>query len=163
MAEITAVEVGSQQQGEKAFLDIEELSDNGEIHLLDAAMSYTNKRGKVRLRQTTHATGRGTAWGGGLGLVLGFLVGGPLAGLVLGGAAGAIVGRGADVGVDNGFMKQIQEHVEAGKCVVFVQTETAEGAEKVRERLGQYGEVISTSIPDDLHEQVSKEREAAAA
>jgi uncharacterized membrane protein len=54
-----------------------------------------------------------------IGLMLGFIFF-PIGGFVIGALGGALVGKFADLGVDQKFVKEVQESIEPGTSALFI-------------------------------------------
>ena len=106
---------------------------------------------------TTSGALGGAFWGMLFGLI--FFV--PLLGLAVGAATGALAGSLTDVGIDDGFIKQVRDEVTPGTSALFLLTSDAV-QDKVKDALsGQMGrvELIHTNLSN---EQESKLRDAFA-
>ena len=87
----------------------------------------------------------GAFWGLLFGLI--FLV--PLLGAAIGAATGALTGALTDVGIDDGFIREVREKVTPGTSALFVMTSDAV-LERVRAALkGTDAELIHTNITSE--------------
>jgi uncharacterized membrane protein len=81
----------------------------------------------------------------------------PLLGLAVGAAMGALSGSMSDVGIDDGFIKELRENVRPGTSALFVMSSNAV-PDKVLDRFrGSGASLISTNLSGD---QEAKLREA---
>lgn len=121
MAKIVAFSVPTLADGERA---LDELDDVADVN--DVALVYKNDKGKVKIRQTSDATGgKGMLKGGLLGGVASIFVG-PLVGMAAAGAAaGGLYGAVRDKGVSDKLMKLAGDQLEAGQAAVFVLADDA--------------------------------------
>jgi uncharacterized membrane protein len=132
MATIIAFPVESKEQGEEA---LERLEGN----VTDAALIYKNKRGHVKIAQSSDMTvGKGLVRGGLLGAAVSIFAG-PLIGVAAaGGAAGAAYGALRDKGVSDKLMKLAGKQLEDGGAAVFVLADD-ETAETIRQAVVDAG------------------------
>ena len=88
----------------------------------------------------------GMFWGMLFGLI--FFV--PLLGAALGAATGAITGSLADVGIDDGFINKVRDHVTPGTSALFVLSSDAV-ADKVKDAFtGNHpAELIFTNLSNE--------------
>jgi uncharacterized membrane protein len=90
----------------------------------------------------------GALWGGLIGLL--FLA--PFVGMAIGAASGAAAGKATDVGVDDGFMKDLGAQLPPGGAALLVLGHS-DAPEKVIERVRPFGgHVIQTSLTTDAEE-----------
>ncbi|MEU0518965.1 DUF1269 domain-containing protein [Streptosporangium sp. NPDC006007] len=131
------------------------------IRLADVVVAERREDGKIKLHQAHSTTGTGAAggalWGGLIGLI--FLM--PLLGMAVGAAAGAAAGAMTDVGVDDGFMKELGEGLQPGAAAVFALV--VEGTrDKVIAELAPYGgQLVKTSLSVEQEEQLQNAMKAA--
>jgi uncharacterized membrane protein len=85
----------------------------------------------------------------------------PLAGAAVGAAAGAVSGRLTDVGINDNFMKEVSQSLEAGEAALFLLIRKMT-AERVMEGLhGMGGKIMRTSF-DETKEAMLREALAGA-
>jgi uncharacterized membrane protein len=132
MATIIAFPVASKEQGEEAL-------DRLEGRVTDAALIFKNKRGNVKIAQSSDMTvGKGLVRGGLLGAAVSIFAG-PLLGVAAaGGAVGAAYGALRDKGVDDKLMKLAGKQLEDGGAAVFVLADD-DTAEKIRQAVVDAG------------------------
>lgn len=90
------------------------------ISLEDAAVVIRRKDGKVKVKQAQSLVGAGASGGSFWGLLIGLLFLAPWLGLAIGVATGAIAGGMTDVGVDDKFIKEVDENIELGHSALFL-------------------------------------------
>ena len=123
------------------------------IDLADAVVVVRDAKGKVKLRQLYDLTVAGAASGGFWGALVGLLFLNPLFGFAIGAAAGAVSGALSDVGIDDGFMKQLGETLKPGTAALFVLIRQMT-VDRVVEEIQKYGgKVIKTNL---CHESEAK-------
>ena len=76
--------------------------------------------GKVKLNQLFHPTGAGAAIGTLWGALIGMIFLMPLAGAAIGAASGALSGALTDVGINDGFMKEVSSTLDSGSAALFL-------------------------------------------
>ena len=90
------------------------------ITIDDAATVVRGRHGKPRVQQATSLVGEG-AWGGAFwGMLFGLLFFVPFLGLALGAVTGALMGKFRDVGIDDRFIREVQEKVQPGQSALFL-------------------------------------------
>jgi uncharacterized membrane protein len=116
------------------------------IDLEDAVVAVKNNDGKVKLHQAVNLTGAGAVSGGFWGTLIGLIFLNPLLGAAVGASAGAVSGALSDIGIDDNFMKQVSEQIQAGHSALFILVRKAT-PEKVLPEIQQYGgTVLKTSL-----------------
>jgi uncharacterized membrane protein len=105
---------------------LQRLDEQGLIQVHDAAMvSWPEGKKKPKTEQL-HSLGRAGAKRGAFwGLIFGVLFFMPLLGVAIGAAIGGSTGALADVGISDGFIKQVREQVTPGTSALFVYTSEA--------------------------------------
>jgi uncharacterized membrane protein len=153
MAKIVAFSVPTMADGERALDELD-----GVVN--DVALVYKNDQGKVKIRQTSDATGgMGMLKGGLLGGVASIFVG-PLVGMaVAGAAAGGLYGAVRDKGVSDKLMKLAGDQLEAGKAAVFVLAEDAT-ADRIAEEVAKVADGQDIEVGDFPAEAQALVREA---
>ena len=116
------------------------------IELGDAVIAVKEPNGRIKLNQLLHTTTAGavsgTFWGALIGLI--FLM--PLAGAAIGAASGAIGGALTDIGINDGWMKEVAAAIQPGSAALFLLVRKVT-ADKVLEGLrGEGGTVMRTSL-----------------
>jgi uncharacterized membrane protein len=115
--------------GARRFLtrieEIDKLDRN--VSIADAAIVDRTKHGRVKVHQTRDRGAAQTgARGAAIGVVIGTILFGP-AGPAVAGAAGGVLaglyGRFRDIGIDDGFMRQVASEIDKGKSALFVEYE----------------------------------------
>ena len=158
----TLVVIGyeSEIKAEEVRLALLKLQREYLIDIADAVVVVREQDGKVRLRQLHNLTAAGAASGGFWGTLIGMLFLTPLFGLAVGAAAGAISGALADVGIEDGFMKQLAQTLKAGTAALCVLVRRATPDKVLDEIKGFGGTVLKTSLS---HEDETKLQAALSA
>jgi uncharacterized membrane protein len=155
MAKIVAFSVPTMADGERALEELEAVPD-----VTDVALVYKNDGGKVKIRQTSDATGgKGMIRGGLLGGVASIFVG-PLVGMAAAGAAvGGLYGALRDKGVSDKLMKLAGDQLEAGKAAVFVLADDAT-ADRIADEVAKVADGQGIEVGDFPVEAQALVREA---
>jgi uncharacterized membrane protein len=158
MATLTAWKFDDPDKAEEAMGVLESLQKQALIEVVDAAWVTWPEGRKGPKTHQLHSTVGGGALGGGFwGLLFGLIFFVPLIGLAIGAAAGALAGSLTDVGIDDGFIKQVRDQVTPGTSALFAMTQNAV-QDRVREAFaGFQPQLITSNLSED---QESKLREA---
>ena len=130
------------------------------LDLEDAVVAVKDEKGKVKLHQAINLTAAGAVSGGFWGALIGMIFMMPLLGAAVGASAGAASGALTDVGIDDKFMKELAESMNAGSSVLFVLAHNATPDKVLEELRGTGGKVIKTSL---THEDEAKLQAALSA
>ncbi len=90
------------------------------IDLGDAVVAVKDEKGKVKLHQAVNLTAYGAMSGGFWGALIGLILLNPLLGVAMGATAGAVSGALKDVGINDGFMKELAGGLAPGSSALFV-------------------------------------------
>ncbi len=139
----------------EVLLNLVHLQQEGALRLGDAVVIVKDQAGKAHVHQTSDITpGRGALIGGWWGLLAGLLVG-PLA--IAGGvAAGALYGKLVDKGLDDDWVKQMSEWLEAGRSALLVLVTVENEAEVLRELDKFEGELVVTNFPEPVRRELER-------
>ena len=150
MATLTALKFDTVDGAGKALTTLESLSKQQLIEVEDAAIVYWEVgKSKPKTHQMHSTTGAGTGWGAFWGFLFGLIFFVPLLGAAIGAGFGALFGSMADVGIDDDFIKSLQDQVTEGTSALFLLTSEAT-EDKVVEAMKQYDfEIISTSLSQE--------------
>jgi uncharacterized membrane protein len=159
MSTLVVIDYESEARAEEVRLALLRMQKEYLIDLEDAVVVVRDPKGKVKLRQLYNLTAAGAASGGFWGALLGLLFLNPLFGFAIGAAAGAVSGALKDVGIDDGFMKELGQTLKPGTaalCVLIRQMTP----DKVVAEIQQFGgTLIKTNL---CNENEAKLREALA-
>ena len=130
------------------------------ITLEDAAIVVRNEDGKAKVKQAYNLVGAGALGGAFWGMLIGMIFIMPWLGLAVGAITGAISGKATDIGIDDGFIKEIGNTIEPGNSALFLLVVEAT-TDKVMDELKKFdAEVLKTSLSK---EQEARLKEAFAA
>jgi uncharacterized membrane protein len=160
MATLVVIDYESEVKAEEVRLALLKMQKAYLIDLADAVVVVRTEQGKVKLRQLYNLTAVGAASGGFWGALIGLLFLNPLFGFAIGAAAGAVSGALRDVGIDDGFMKELGETLKPGTAALCILVHQMT-PDKVIEELQKFGgKLIKTNL---CHENEAKLREALSA
>jgi len=146
---LVAIVFDKPSRATEVLVNLMHLQQEGALRLADAVVLAKDESGRARIVETMDVTpGKGALIGGWWGLFASLLVG-PLA--IAGGlAAGALYGKLVDKGLNDGWVKQMSEWLEAGRSALLLLVTVENKAEVLRE-LGRYeGEVVTTDFPESV-------------
>jgi len=135
------------------------------LQMEDAVVVTKAADGKVALHQAVNMTVAGAAGGGMWGALIGLLFLNPLLGAAVGAGAGALSGKLTDIGINDGFLKEVGAALTPGGAAVGVLVRKVTG-DKVLERLGEFrtkGRVIQTSLSTEQEDRLKAALESPAA
>jgi len=116
------------------------------ITLEDAAVVVRKSDGRVKVRHAASLVGAGALGGAFWGLLIGVLFWAPWLGMAVGAATGAVSGKLTDIGIDDGFIKEVGNTVEMGHSALFLLVREVK-EDKVVPYLAQFGaKVLRTSL-----------------
>jgi len=133
--------------GAQQVLDeVKQLQREQLIELEDAAVVWRDPDGKPTVKQATSLVGAG-AWGGAFwGMLLGLLFFAPFLGLAIGAVTGALLGKFTDIGIDDKFIRDVEQKIPPGGSALFLLVRQAT-MDRVLEALKPYHpEVLQTSL-----------------
>jgi uncharacterized membrane protein len=139
------------------------------ISLEDAVVVERDADGRVHLRQALNLTAAGAIGGGFWGTLVGLLFLNPLLGAAVGVGIGAASGSLSDIGIDDGFLRELGETLPSGSAALCVLLRDA-APDRVIERLrshAPHARLLRTNLSHtdeenlrQLLEKASKEAEA---
>ena len=133
MATLTVWKFDTAEGADQAVEKLKSLQTQQLVEILDAAtVSWPEGRKKPITTQAYNLVGAGALGGSFWGLLFGLIFFIPFLGAAIGAAAGALSGYFSDYGIDNNFIKQIQNEVSEGTSALFVLTGQVT-VDKVRE------------------------------
>src|SRR5262249_21801913 len=163
MADLVVIEFPSEAKAEEVRQKLLDLQKDYLIDLGDAVIAVKQPNGRVKLNQLYHTTAigavGGTLWGTLIGMI--FLM--PLLGAAVGAASGAIGGALSDVGINDRFMKDVAEGIEAGNAALFLLIRKVTADKVLADLKGVGGKVLRTSFDHTKEEALRAALAAAAA
>jgi uncharacterized membrane protein len=160
MSMLVVVEYSDQLKAEEIRLKLLRMQKDFLIDLGDAVVAVKDEKGKVKLHQAVNLTAYGAMSGGFWGALIGLIFLNPLLGVAMGATAGAISGALTDVGINDGFMKELASGLTPGSSALFVLVRKATPDKVLEELQGTGGKVLKTSL---THENEGKLQAALSA
>lgn len=120
MSELLVLSFDGAQRASQARQRLHELGREELIKLADACVVTRDEKGRTKLRQAHDLVGAGALGGAFWGALVGILFLMPLAGMAIGSIVGALSGKFGDIGIDDGFIKEVGETVEPGDSALFL-------------------------------------------
>jgi uncharacterized membrane protein len=118
------------------------------IEMEDVVVVTRDDSGKVSLHQSVNLTTGGAIGGGLWGTLIGLLFLNPVVGAAVGAGAGALAGKFSDIGIDDGFLRDIGQSLDKGGAAVGLLVRKLT-TDKVLDRLEPFrekGRVMHTSL-----------------
>jgi uncharacterized membrane protein len=161
MATFTVWKFDSTGGANEVLATLERLQKEELIQVMDAAVvTWPSGAKKPKTEQLHSLTGAGAMGGAFWGFLFGLLFFIPLIGLAVGAGMGALAGSLGDVGIDDGFIKEVRKRVTPGTSALFLMTQGAV-EDKVRDEVSSsirgHAELLHTNLTS---EQEAKLREA---
>jgi uncharacterized membrane protein len=146
MADLVVIAFPTEAKAEEVRQTLLAMQTEYLIELSDAVIAVKDADGRIKLNQllntVTAGAVSGTFWGSLIGLI--FLM--PIAGAAIGAASGALGGALTDVGINDGWMKEVAATIRPGTAALFLLVRRAT-ADKVLDGLrGVGGTVMRTSL-----------------
>jgi uncharacterized membrane protein len=121
MASLLVLEFDRPDGADRMLGTLQQLQSQQLIQIQDAAIvSWETGKKKPKTRQLTNMTGAlalgGTFWG----MLFGLLFFVPLLGAAIGAGMGALIGHFTDVGIDDNFIREVQQKVTPGTSALFL-------------------------------------------
>lgn len=147
---VVAILFDKRTRADEALLALTHLQLEGAIEMADAVVVAKASSGRTFVRQTVDPTpGKAAVGGMWLGTLVGLLFGGPLGGAAVGAASGAIYAKLVDIGLDDGWVKQMAEWIDPGTSAILLLLNDPVLREEALRELGRFeGKVVSTDFPD---------------
>lgn len=149
MSELIAIQVANTETAFALRKDIEALGRKFAVEAEDVAVIERLPDGRVKLHQqvdliASHAIG-GTIWGAVLGAV--FLM--PIIGAAVGAGVGALTGSLVDIGIDDGFLKDLGRQLAPGTAAVGLLARHVDAGALHELVDTHHGTVMSAALSDD--------------
>jgi uncharacterized membrane protein len=126
MATITVLKFDNAEGAGEALDTVQSLSKQHLITLHDAAIvTWPEGKKKPKTKQLANLAGVGALDGAFWGMLFGLIFFVPFFGMAVGAAMGALSGKFADYGIDDDFIKSVQNQVTEGTSALFLMTSDA--------------------------------------
>lgn len=146
MSNLVVIGFEDRFRAEEVRLALMRLQKQYLIDMEDAVVAVKDDEGEVKLHQIHNLTKAGALGGGFWGLLIGTMFLSPLFGMAAGAAAGAVSGALADVGINDGFMKDLAQTLKPDSSALFVLVRKATPDKVLEELQGYGGKVLQTSL-----------------
>ncbi|MEB3322438.1 MAG: DUF1269 domain-containing protein [Synechococcaceae cyanobacterium] len=118
MSTLVVVGFPTVDEAEKVRRELVDIQREQLISLEDAVVVEHDREGKVHLRQALNLTAAGALGGGFWGSLIGLLFLNPLLGAAVGAGLGAASGSLSDIGINDGFMREVGETLSPGSAAL---------------------------------------------
>jgi uncharacterized membrane protein len=147
MATISVLKFSTADGAEQALGTVQSLSKQHLINLHDAAIvTWPEGKKKPKTRQLANLAGVGALDGAFWGMLFGLIFFVPFFGMAIGAAMGALAGKFSDYGIDDDFIKSVQNQVTEGTSALFLMTSEAV-VDKVADAMkGLDFEIVATNL-----------------
>jgi len=169
MSSLVVVGFPTADEAEQVRRELVDIQREQLISLEDAVVVERDGSGQVHLRQALNLTAAGALGGGFWGSLVGLLFLNPLLGAAVGAGIGAASGSLSDLGINDGFMREVGETLPEGTAALFVLLRDAT-PDRVIERLrthAPHARLLRTNLSHtdeerlrQLLEKASKQAEA---
>lgn len=122
MSELIVLAFRTENGAKEALNELRKLKKKKLLDLADAATVVRRADGKVKVKQAVDLVGAGAFGGAFWGMLIGLVFWMPWLGIAIGAITGAIAGRFSDIGIDDGFIKQVGTTIEPGHSALFLLT-----------------------------------------
>lgn len=120
MSSLVVVGFPTADEAEQVRRELVDIQREQLISLEDAVVVERDRSGQVHLRQALNLTTAGALGGGFWGSLVGLLFLNPLLGAAVGAGIGAASGSLSDLGINDGFMREVGETLPEGTAALFV-------------------------------------------
>ncbi|MFM7641336.1 MAG: DUF1269 domain-containing protein [Cyanobium sp.] len=120
MSSLVVVGFPSVSEAEEVRRSLVDIQREQLLSLEDAVVVERDPQGHVHLHQAINLTAAGAASGGFWGVLVGLLFLNPLLGAAVGAGVGAASGSLADLGINDGFLRDVGEGLASGSAALCV-------------------------------------------
>ncbi len=169
MSNLIVVGFPKVEEAEEVRKELVSIQQEHLISLEDAVVVEHDAEGQVHLRQALNLTAAGALGGGFWGSLVGLLFLNPLLGAAVGAGVGAASGALSDLGINDGFLRELGETLPKGSAALCLLVRDAT-PDRVLERLrshAPHAKLLRTSLSHtdenklrDLLDQSRKQAEA---
>jgi uncharacterized membrane protein len=155
MATISVLKFSTADGAQQALGMVESLSKQHLINLHDAAIvTWPEGKKKPKTKQLANLAGIGALDGAFWGMLFGLIFFVPFFGLAIGAAMGALSGKFADYGIDDGFIKSVQDQVTEGTSALFLMTSEAVMDKVADAAKGLDFEIIASNLSQEQEDEL---------
>jgi uncharacterized membrane protein len=126
------------------------------LSLDDSAVVLKDEEGKIHIKnEMDRGVKIGAVGGGALGLLLASVFF-PIGGIVVGALVGGLLGKAADLGIDQKFVKQVGNELEADSSAIFFIVRESTPDMAVAALRPYEGKVYHTSFPSEAEDELRR-------
>ncbi|MCC6167206.1 MAG: DUF1269 domain-containing protein [Caldilineaceae bacterium] len=156
MSNLIVITFENEDEADKVRETVRQLQKQNLISLDDSAVVVKDANGKVSVRNEVDRGVKIGAVGGGLiGLMLGFIFF-PLSGLIMGALGGALVGSMTDLGVDQKFVRDVQDAMHPSTSAIFLIVRQADPNAALAALKPYKGTVYQTTLSTQAEESLRR-------
>ncbi|MCF8133852.1 MAG: DUF1269 domain-containing protein [Synechococcus sp. Tobar2m-G35] len=169
MGQLIVLGFDKAEEAEDVRRELAALQQEHLIALEDAVVVVRGDEGKVELRQAVNLTAAGAVSGGFWGTLVGLIFLNPLLGAAVGAGVGAASGALTDLGINDGFLREVGDTLTAGSaalCLLVKEATVDRVVEELR-RHAPHARLLRTNLShkDESHlqellQKASREAEA---
>ena len=164
MSSLVVVGFPTAEEAEQVRRELVDIQREQLISLEDAVVVERDDKGQVHLRQALNLTAAGALGGGFWGSLVGLLFLNPLLGAAVGASIGAASGSLSDLGINDGFMRELGETLPEGTAALCVLLNDST-PDRVIERLrghAPHAKLLRTNLSHTDEEQLRQLLEKAS-
>ena len=164
MSQLIVLGFDAPSEAEEVRRELVDLQQDHLIALEDAVVVVHHNDGKVELRQAYNLTAAGAVSGGFWGTLVGLLFLNPLLGAAVGAGVGATSGALTDLGINDGFLKEVGETLKSGTaalCLLVKEATEDRVVEKLR-RHAPHTRLLQTNLSHNDEDQLKELLEKAS-
>ena len=164
MSSLVVVGFPKVEEAEQVRRELVDIQREQLIALEDAVVVEHDGDGQVHLRQAVNLTAAGDLGGGFWGTLVGLLFLNPLLGAAVGAGVGAASGSLSDIGINDGFMRELGETLPRGSAALCLLVREAT-PDRVVERLrahAPHAKLLRTNLSHTDEDQLRELLERAA-
>ena len=154
MSDLVVIGFGDEHKAFEMRAALAKLQKEYLIEMEDVVVVTKNDKGKVKLHQAVNLTAAGAVGGAFWGTLIGMIFLNPLVGAAVGAGAGALSGKLRDIGISDGFMKELGETLKNDTSALFVLVRKVTPDKVMEELKGFKGKVLKTSLTKDKEEEL---------
>ena len=159
MSTLVAIAYNDPYRAEEVPTTLRKMHRDYLVDIDDAVVAIKDEKGRISLDQPHNLTAAGAVSGGFCGALIGLLFMAPLLGM----AAGAVSGALTDVGINDGFMKELAATLKPGSSVLFALVKTASPDRVLDELKGTGGKIRRSSLSHEDEARLQKALSAVKA